>query len=243
MSEWKAKRFWTAAEAVPEGGGFTVALDARPIRTPHKSPLILPSHALAAAVAGEWDAQTGTIDPRTMPLTRLANSAIDKVAPQFAAVAGMLAAYGETDLLCHRADAPEDLVHRQAAAWDPLLDWAALAHGARLTPTTGVLPAAQPQEALDRLAEILDATSPFELTAIHEFVTLSGSLVIGIAQFHGIETPDALWAKSRIDEEYQIEQWGRDEEADAANQLRYRAFLDAARFLDLTRGVPEAPKA
>ncbi len=124
---WTAKRFWQAATAEATEGGFTVRLDGRPVKTPAKAPLVLPTLALAQAIAAEWDAQTGTVRPATMPLTRAANSAIDKVAPMRAEVIAELAGYGGTDLLCYRAEGPEALVARQAAAWDPLLDWAATA--------------------------------------------------------------------------------------------------------------------
>ena len=124
MSDWRPKRFWTAATVEPAPGGHTVHLDGRPVRTPGKSPLIVPTEAMARAIAAEWDAQTGIVRPETMPFTRSANSAIEKVAPQFDEVVGLLAAYGETDLLCYRAHGPAELMARQAAAWDPLLDWA-----------------------------------------------------------------------------------------------------------------------
>ncbi|MGR3434979.1 MAG: ATP12 family protein, partial [Shimia sp.] len=139
MSDWEAKRFWTTTATEPVPGGWQIALDGKPVRTPFKSPLVLPTPALAAMVAAEWDAQGEVIDPLSMPATRAANSAIDKVAPQRAAVAAHLAEYGETDLTCYRAEAPPALVEAQARAWDPLLDWAAERYGARLRPTTGVM--------------------------------------------------------------------------------------------------------
>ena len=135
MSAWSARRFWTTASAVPVEGGFTVHLDGRQVRTPLKSPLVLPTLALAEAVAAEWQAQDGTVKPETMPFTRMANSAVDKVKPQFVAVADMLAEYGGSDLLCYRAEGPAELVARQAQEWDPLLDRASAELGAALRTT------------------------------------------------------------------------------------------------------------
>ncbi|MDM7255674.1 MAG: ATP12 family chaperone protein, partial [Paracoccus sp. (in: a-proteobacteria)] len=125
MSEWKARRFWQQAQAVRDGDGWGVTLDGKPLRTPGKHPLIVPTKALAQAIAAEWDAQESVIDPNSMPLTRAANSAIEKVRPQREEVALMLAEYGGTDLLCYRADTPEDLAAREAKGWDPLIDWGA----------------------------------------------------------------------------------------------------------------------
>lgn len=230
MSEWAAKRFWTEVSVASTGGGFSVLLDGRPIRTPGRAPLDLPTEALAEAMAAEWAAQEGTVDPRTMPVTRTANSAIDKVRPQQEAVADMLAAYGETDLLCHRADRPPELVARQAAAWDPLLDWAAEVFGGRLRVTAGVMPAPQDAALLLRLRDGVRALSAFELAAFHDLVSLSGSLVIGFATARGHRPAEALWEVSRIDESWQAEQWGEDAEAAKDAEGKRDAFLHAARF-------------
>lgn len=233
MSGWKAKRFWKAAAVVPAGGGFGVELDGRPVRTPGKGALVVPTRAMAEAIAAEWDAQEGQIRPLTMPVTRAANSALEKVRPQREGVAAMLADYGDSDLLCYRAPAPEELAARQAEAWDPLLDWAACTFGARLVPVTGVIHAPQPPEALARLREAVLAHDEFALTALHDLVTLSGSLVIGLAAMEGHQPAERLWEISRIDEEWQAALWGRDEEAEAAAALKRAAFLDARRFHEL----------
>ncbi|EAR50028.1 hypothetical protein OG2516_08316 [Oceanicola granulosus HTCC2516] len=235
MSEWKAKRFWTAAHVAERGDGFAVTLDDRPVRTPAKAPLTLPTRALAEGVAAEWDAQQEQIDPLSMPLTRAANAALDKVAPQFDEVAAMVADYGGTDLLCYRADAPEALVARQAEAWDPLLDWAADTLGARLRPAVGVMHVEQDPGALLRLEGQVRALDPFRLTAFADLVALSGSLVIAFAVLEGARTPEDGWALSRIDEEWQIEQWGEDDEASAFAARKRADFLAAARFLRLAR--------
>lgn len=242
MSGWAAKRFWTEATAEPvETGGFTVTLDGRGVKTPAKSPLTLPTRAMADAVAAEWQAQDEQVDPRTMPVTRAANAAIDKVAAQFDEVCQMLAEYGDSDLTCYRAESPQALVDRQAAAWDPVLDWAADRYGARLIPVQGVVHHPQPAAALARLAEPLRQMTPFELTALHDLIGLSGSLVIGLAASEGWADLGDLWSRSRIDEDWQAEQWGADEEAAETAAFKRQEFCDAARFLALSRGE-SAPK-
>ena len=230
MSGWARKRFWKEVAIGAEGAGFAVLLDGRPLRTPAKTPLILPSRALAELVAAEWAAQGETLDPESMPATRAANAAIDKVTPQFAEVAAMLAAYGETDLLCYRAEAPAELVAEQARAWDPLLDWAARRYGVRLAVTAGIMPAAQPPETLARLADEVARLTPFQLTGFHDLVALSGSLIVALAVIEGQGTPEALWTLSRIDEDWQARQWGTDDEALAQAEVRRAAFVQAAKF-------------
>ncbi|SLN58890.1 ATP12 chaperone protein [Roseivivax jejudonensis] len=235
MSEWAAKRFWTDATVASEADGHTVRLDGRPVKTPAKAPLVVPTAAMAAAIADEWQAQGDKIDPLSMPVTRGANAAIDRVRPQHADVADMLAEYGDADLLCYRADGPEGLVERQAAAWDPLLDWAAQTLGARLEPRTGIMHAGQDAHALSQLRGAVHALDAFELTAFHDLVSLTGSLVIGFAAERGAHAPETLWAASRIDETWQAELWGEDEEAAAAEDHKRGAFMDAVRFLSLAR--------
>jgi len=235
MSEWKLKRFWKAAEVVETDSGFAVQLDGRPVRTPAKALLQVPTSVLAQEVAREWDAQEGEIDPATMPATKSANAAIDKVSVQFTEVADMLAAYGDCDLTCYRAPEPQELANRQAAAWDPLLDWAATRFQARLVPVVGVIHQPQLAESVARLRAPLDAMSPFEMTAMHDLVSLSGSLVIGLAASEAHLPVADLWALSRIDEDWQIEQWGEDDDANALADIKRRAFQHAARFLTMTR--------
>ena len=235
MSEWAAKRFWSEATVEQAEGGWQVRLDARLLRTPAKRALLLPSEALARAIAAEWQAQEERIDPLSMPSTRAANAAIDKVAPQHAEVAAVIAAYGETDLLCHRADAPAELVARQSEAWDPMLDWAAEDLHARLVPVTGVMPARQDPAALERLHALTAAHGPFKLTALHDLVSLSGSLILGFAAIRGRKTPEALWQMSRIDEDWQVEHWGVDAEAAEQAERRRAAFLHASLFFQMVR--------
>lgn len=234
-SEWKARRFWKSASIRPAGAGHEIALDDRPLRTPGKLALVLPTAALAQAVADEWDAQGDVIDPGNMPMTRSANSAIEKVTPQFRAVALMLAEYGGTDLLSYRAEGPEPLVQAQAEGWDPLIDWAATRLHAPLRITHGVIPVPQDDSALLKLqAEVL-ALDPFGLTALHDLVTLPGSLVLGLAVIHGRIDADQAHALARIDEEFQADRWGRDEDADAAAEGRLQAMRHAHRFWTLSR--------
>ena len=235
MTEWTAKRFWTAAEAAPVEGGYGVLLDGRIVRTPSRAALTLPTAALAEAIAAEWAAQEGVVRPDTMPMTHSANSALDKVAVQAAEVAAMLAAYGETDLLCHRADAPAALVAEQAAAWDPLLDWAATALGAPLRPTAGLIAADQPASSLAALRLRLEAEDVFALTALHDLVALSGSVLIGLAAVDAVLPVEELWRRSRIDETWQESRWGIDAEAASVAAAKRAAFLDAARFHRLSR--------
>ena len=234
MTGWRAKRFWTEATVMRDASGWHVLLDDRPVRTPAKAPMYLPTEAMAQAIAGEWAAQGEELDPLSMPVTRSANSAIDRVATQHREVAEMLAAYAETDLLCHRADGPERLRQRQDAGWDPLLDWAEERFGARLVPVTGILPTKQPRTALDRLSEAVHGCDPFRLTALHDLVGLSGSLVLGLAVAHGRLAPSDGWSLSRIDEDWQIEQWGEDEQATEVAVRKYGEFAHAMRFWTLS---------
>ena len=235
MSGWARKVFWQAVTVAPGEGGFAVLLDGRPLRTPAKAPLVLPSEALAGLVAEEWRAQEGSIRPETMPATRRANAAIGKVRGQKHEVAALVAAYGETDLLCYRASAPEALRARQDAAWNPLLDWATDRYGIAWRVTEGVMPAPQPEKTLVALQAQVQAFTSFELTAFHDLVALSGSLVIGLAAAEKARPIEVLWQAARIDEDWQAEQWGFDDEAAQAAAFKHRDFLEAADFLRACR--------
>lgn len=233
MSTWAARRFWTTAAAVPVEGGYTIHLDARPVRTPLKAPLIVPTLALAEAIAAEWQAQAKTVDPETMPFTRTANSAIDKVSPQFDAVADMLAEYGGSDLVCYRAEGPAEIVALQAGSWDPLLDWARDDLGAPLRKTMGVMPVPQPAASLDALWHHVHALTPFQLAAFHDLVAISGSLVLALAVIRRRITGEAAWTLSRVDEDWQISLWGEDEQAAEVAAHKRAALLHADRFYAL----------
>lgn len=231
---WAPKRFWQDAHAVAEGGGFAVHLDGRPVRTPAKAPLILPTERLAAHVAAEWQAQETEVRPDTMPATRMANSAIDKVAPQFDAVVEEMARYGGSDLLCYRADGPEELVARQRI-WDDSLAWLRNRFDVGLVVTAGVIPVPQPEATLNTLRAEVARLSPFELAALHDLVGISGSLVLGLAVAHGHMTGAEAFALSRIDEAFQAESWGADDEAVVAEAKRLDTFLEAETFFLLCR--------
>jgi len=227
------KRFYTAATSAPSADGFALLLDGRPAKTPLRAPLAAPTAALADALAAEWDAQTETVSPLAMPLTRIACAAIDHTTPNRDAAIDGLVAYGETDLLCYRADAPRTLVDRQSAQWDPVVSWAAKLYDAPLRLSAGVFPAAQPAQALTGLRAALDARNAWTLAGLSAAVDALGSLLLGLALVDGALDADAAFAASRIDEDWQREQWGADEEADA-RAATLRADVDAAdRFLKL----------
>lgn len=230
MTEWAAKRFWTDTQISALETGFTVTLDGRPVRTPAKSALVLPTRALAEAVAREWDAQEGQIKPLEMPFTRAANAATDKVTPQHSEVADLLAAYGDSDLICYRASDPRGLVERQNRGWDPLVDWSATALKAPLQVYVGIMHEEQPQASIASLTRRVHAFDPYQLTAFHDLVSLSGSLIIGFAVTQDYAPATDLWDISRIDEIWQAEKWGHDEEAERMTALKRDAFLHAEQF-------------
>ncbi|MCU9837324.1 ATPase [Ruegeria sp. WL0004] len=234
MSDWKPKRFWKLATVAERDGSFAVELDGRPVRTPAKTLLTLPTRPMAEAVAAEWDAQEKEVDPRTMPFTRSANAAIDKVRVQHAEVADLLAAYGDSDLLCYRAVHPAELVARQSQIWDPALDWACVTFGVRLITVSGLMHQPQPESVQTQLSAQVHCLSDFQLAAFHDLVSLSGSLVLGFAAALDWRDPDEIWRISRLDELWQEEQWGPDEEAQALAELKRQAFLHAKRFFDLS---------
>lgn len=235
MSGWNAKKFWSEAVAVKVDQGFSVQLDGRSIKTPAKSAFVVPTMEMAQEIAAEWDAQEDQVKPESMPFTRSANAAIDKVSIQHSEVADMIADYGDSDLLCYRADSPRELCERQAAAWDPYLNWADQTLNARLQPRSGVMHQPQDPRAIENLRRAVHAFSPFELTAIHDLVGISGSLVLGLAAAYEHESPEALWDISRIDERWQAEQWGDDEEALEVEAKKKSEFLHAAKFFALTK--------
>ncbi|MEM6933799.1 MAG: ATP12 family protein [Pseudomonadota bacterium] len=229
------KVFWTEVTVTDHDDGQGLALDGRPVKTPAKAPLILPTRALAEAVAGEWRAQSDQVRPETMPLTRAANTAIDRVALALDAVARELADYGDADLLCYRADHPHPLVARQAAAWDPLVAWSAATLGAPLDVAEGLVHRPQPAGTLDALAHHVRRHDAWEMTALHDLVTLSGSLVIGLAVSHRHLTAAEAWPLSRIDEDWNAEQWGEDAEAADVAARKRRSFETAAQLIALVR--------
>jgi len=224
------KRFWTD---VAIDADRVVTLDGKPVRTPGRRPLALPSDALAEAVAAEWRAVGETIDPRTMPLTGLANAATDPIANDPAQFAARLAAYGESDLLCYRAEGPPLLVERQVAAWDPLLAWARGRYDVTFAVTTGVMHVAQPDATIARLHEAVAAYDDFRLAGLSPVVTLTGSLVIGLALIEGEIDADAAWGAAGIDEDWSVEMWGEDWQATQLRELKRKEFGVGVEFLGL----------
>ena len=227
------KRFYTAATAVADGDRWQVALDGKPVRTPGRVPLDLPTAALAEAVAGEWSAQGDVLKPETMPLTGFAYAAIDRVALDPVAFALGLAAFAESELLCYRADAPPPLVAAQAAGWDPLLAWARARYDVGFFVTAGIVHAAQPPATLARIAAAFAAFDAFTLAALHPVVTICGSAVIGLAVAERHLTAPQAFAAGQLDELWQAEQWGSDPLAAASLANRRAALDDAVRLLDL----------
>ena len=227
MSEWKQKRFWNDVGIAEVDGGHTVELDGRRVKTPAKAGLIVPTREMADAIAAEWDAQVDVVNPQTMPFTRSANASIDKVSIQHAEVADMLAGYGDSDLLCYRADSPVGLAKRQAQMWDPALNWASQALGAQLAPRVGVIHAPQDAGELAKLTQRVHALNNFQLAAFHDLVSLSGSLVLGFATAMDWRPAQEVWELSRLDEQWQEEQWGEDDEAKADQKVKNQAFLHA----------------
>lgn len=211
-------------------------LDDRPLATPAKAAQLLPTRALAEAVAAEWRAQGERIKPAEMALSQFVNTAIDRVAPDPAAVIEGLIAYAGTDLVCYRAEAPVELVERQHRLWQPLLDWLQARHGAALAVHRGMLPGPQPEAALAALRRHLAALDPFRLTALDAAARMAGSVVIGLALLEGRLQPEEAFALSQLDETFQIEQWGEDAEA-ARRRSSIRAEMALIhRFLQLARG-------
>ncbi len=229
------KRFWTDVTVAPAEGGFAIHLDGRPVRTPAKSLFLAPVEAVAEAAAEEWRTQGEDLRPETMPVTRAVNSSIDRVAPQIEEVRAIVADYGGSDLLCYRAAGPADLNRRQSEHWDPPLAWAETAYGARLILAEGVMHVDQPGAAVQALTTAVSGYGPLDLTALHDLVAISGSLVLGLSVAEGAMTADAAWTACRVDEDWQIELWGEDAEAAEAAAHKRAAFLEAARLIDLLR--------
>jgi chaperone required for assembly of F1-ATPase len=226
------RRFYADVTLHQGDGGWRIALDTRPLRTPKRAALTLPTRALAEAVATEWRAQGDAIAPLTMPLTGLANAAIDIIAPDPVAFATPLAAYGESDLLCYRA--PEtDLAAVEAASWNPLLDWAERRYGVEFIITTGIVHVAQNPATLNELCDALTAQPPFALAALSPIITIGGSLVVALALVEGVDSAEALWDVVTLDERWQEERWGEDFEASAARARKHDEWLMAANFLTL----------
>ena len=227
------KRFYKEATSRQGEAGHEILLDGRPVRTPARAALLVPSEALAREIAAEWNGQGGDVDPKSMPCTRLANAAIDRVAPDPQAFARGLALFGESDLLCYRADSPAALVERQAALWDPLLAWARRRYDVNFETVCGIMHWPQPSNTVEQLAHAVAARDPFQLAALAPLVTIAGSLVIALALFEEAVDLDTGWAAATLDEQWQIDQWGEDAEAAARLANHRREFEAGYRFLKL----------
>jgi len=234
MSTWKQKRFWEQVQVIESAGEFAVELDGRQVKTPAKAALTLPTRAMAEAIAAEWQAQEDVVRPHTMPCTRTANAALDKVRLQHVEVADLLAEYGDSDLLCYRAESPVELVQRQNDQWNPALDWAAMTLGVRLHCRAGIQHQPQDTAVLHALRTKVQALSAFHLAAFHDLVSMSGSLILGFAAAANWRSPAEIWTLSRLDELWQEEQWGPDDEAQAEAEIKRIAFIHAKRFYDFS---------
>ena len=228
------KRFYAAAAIAPlEGGSFGVQLDGKPIKTPAGHTLAVPSQALADAIAGEWNAQGDEIVPASLPLTRLANSAIDGVAARQGEVVDDIVNYAASDLLCYRAEAPVGLAAMQARLWDPILAWVRAEYDAPFNAGTGLKHIDQPASSLDAIRRALSALDAFKLAALHVVTTLTGSALIALAHANRFLDTDAAWEAAHVDENWQKSQWGEDFEAAQRQEKRFSEFLNASQFFDL----------
>ena len=224
------KRFYTSAGVAETDGGFSITLDGKPIRSPSGKPIVVPTRPIADAVAAEWNAQGETIDPTTMPVTRLANSVIEGVIDRAGEVADDAAKFLGSDLLFYRAGHPDALVAREAQHWDPILFWAADALGAHFVMAEGVMHVGQPEPAI-KAARAAFPTDPWSIAALHVVTTLTGSALLALALTHRVRDEDQIWAAAHVDEDWNIEKWGVDEEVAARRAARLVDFKAAAGVL------------
>jgi len=232
VTEWAAKKFWSEVRVARSEveSGFRIFLDDKPLNTPAKNPLILPTKEMANALASEWLKQVEKIDPSKMPFTRFANSSIDKVRPQMDDVVRLVSDYGDSDLICYRAESPRSLISCQEMAWDPLVEWAGQELKVPLKVFKGIMHFPQSNETLNQLETRVRLLTEFQLAGFHDLVSLSGSLILSFALIHGhINCLDA-WNLSRVDEIWQIENWGEDEDAKKMAEKKFEAFSQAATF-------------
>ncbi len=225
------RRFYKEAVAGPHEGGFAVRLDGRIAKTPERKPMVVASEVVASALAAEWAAQGEFIDPTTMPIARIVNAAIDRVAAEMEAVRADIVAYSQSDLVCYRAEGPQSLVEAQEAAWRPVVAWAPAALGVSLVLAQGVVPVAQDPRLVDAAAGAVAPLDPLALAALHTATSLTGSALIALAMARGALAPEAAWAAAHVDEDWQMSRWGRDEAALAQREARWREMAAAALIL------------
>jgi chaperone required for assembly of F1-ATPase len=225
------RRFYKEATVAERDGAYALLLDGRGARTPARKPLAVASRVVAEALAAEWEAQGEHIDPATMPITRIVNSAIDGVADQMEAVREEIVRYAGSDLICYRADGPSALVDRQDAAWSPLVAFARESLGARLVLAEGVMHVDQDRSVLDAVSLAIADYDLVSLAALHTVMTLTGSTIIALAVARGQVSVEEAWAAAHVDEDFQMEQWGTDEAALQRRAHRWREMQAAARIL------------
>lgn len=229
------RRFWKEVSLEPSTFGHAVRLDGRPVKTPTRNELVLPTRKLADAVVAEWEAVEKILDPTLMPMTGFANAAIDRVGADRAGFAAAIAAYGETDLFCYRAAAGEPLAERQAAVWDPWLDWARGRYDVSFVIVEGIMHQPQPEATLEKLRTTVASRGTFELAAMAKLAHLSGSLIATLAVVERVGEARAIWDAACLDELWQAELWGADHWAQKNRSDREAEFMAAVRFLELLR--------
>ena len=235
MSEWKQKRFWKNVHVVSSVSGYFIKLDDKILKTPAKRQMVLPTEALAKKVASEWGQQAEEIDPTIMPFTKSTNAALDKVSEQFEEVSALLGEYGDTDLLYYRADSPLELKKLQETGWDPIVKWAENTFKVRINCGTGIVYIPQNEQLLSEIQLKINDLNVFELTAFYDMVSITGSLILGLAIINGRLSAEEAYQLSRVDELWQLEQWGEDEEAQTASNLKNAAILHSEEFFSLSR--------
>ena len=228
-----AKKFYEQTAVKPVEGGFTVTLDGRSVKTPGKLDLLLSNEELARAIADEWDAQVDNIKPSTMPCMQLACTAIERVANNRETIIDQLCGYGGSDLICYFADTPDDLVRRQRAAWRPLRDWACDTFAIDMKMTSGIVYVEQSPETLAAVRTTVSELDDYRISVLCELVQVTGSFVIGLAAFSGRLDEQATFDASQVDESWQIERWGEDDEARIRREIILRDITAALRFLRL----------
>jgi chaperone required for assembly of F1-ATPase len=229
------RRFYKEATVGEREEGYALLLDGRTAKTPAGKLLAVSSRPVAEAIAAEWDAQGERLDPAAMPITRIVNSALDGVASQMEAVRDEIVRYAGSDLICYRAESPSALVERQEATWSPLVAFARETLGARLAMAEGITHVAQDRSVLDAISLAVADYDPVSLAALHTVMTLTGSAIIALAVARGQLTAEEAWAAAHVDEDFQMEQWGRDEMALRRRTHRWREMQAAARILAATR--------
>lgn len=231
----KPKRFYKEVTLEVEGESHKILLDGRVIKTPMKETLAVKTEALAKAIQGEWAGQGEEIDSETMILTKLANTGIDRVAPRRADILAELVSYGGNDLLCYRATEPNSLVELERKVWDPVLNWFSDQHDIRMQLAAGVIHVAQEAIELEKLEALYDQFDEFALTALHNMTTMLGSALLPLALILGDWEHEEVWSAAHLEEDFQIQRWGQDEQAQNRREIRHGEFLETYKFYQLSR--------